>query len=122
MHSLQAIRLPTTIIRMLARTLFSLAVELREKTGADIKYINLSGGIGVAYRPEQEENDIFAIGEGVRQALRGGSGSGRHGRRCDFYGAWPLHAGPSRVTDCKGYCTRSTPIRSISAWMPARRT
>lgn len=53
----------------LARTLFSLAVELREKTGADIKYINLSGGIGVAYRPEQEENDIFAIGEGVRRAF-----------------------------------------------------
>lgn len=53
----------------LARTLFSLAVELREKTGADIKYINLSGGIGVAYRPEQEENDIFAIGEGVRHAF-----------------------------------------------------
>lgn len=53
----------------LARTLFSLAVELREKTGADIKYINLSGGIGVAYRPEQTENDIFAIGEGVRKAF-----------------------------------------------------
>ena len=53
----------------LARTLFSLAVELREKTGADIKYINLSGGIGVAYHPEQEENDIFAIGEGVRHAF-----------------------------------------------------
>jgi len=53
----------------LARTLFSLAVELREKTGADIKYINLSGGIGVAYRPEQEENDIVAIGEGVRRAF-----------------------------------------------------
>ena len=53
----------------LARTLFSLAGELREKTGADIKYINLSGGIGVAYRPEQEENDIFAIGEGVRHAF-----------------------------------------------------
>lgn len=53
----------------LARTLFSLAVELREKTGADIKYINLSGGIGVAYRPEQTENDIFAIGEGVRRAF-----------------------------------------------------
>lgn len=53
----------------LARTLLSLAVELREKTGADIKYINLSGGIGVAYHPEQEENDIFAIGEGVRHAF-----------------------------------------------------
>lgn len=53
----------------LARTLFALAVELREQTGADIKYINLSGGIGVAYRPEQTENDIFVIGEGVRKAF-----------------------------------------------------
>ena len=53
----------------LARTLFQLAVELRDTTGADIQYINLSGGIGVAYRPEQEENDIFAIGDGVRKAF-----------------------------------------------------
>ena len=53
----------------LARTLFTLAVELKEKTGADIKYINLSGGVGVAYKPEQTENDIFAIGEGVRKAF-----------------------------------------------------
>ena len=53
----------------LARTLFTLAVELKEKTGADIKYINLSGGVGVAYKPEQTENDIFAIGEGVREAF-----------------------------------------------------
>lgn len=53
----------------LARTLFTLAVELREKTGADISFINLSGGVGVAYRPEQTENDIFAIGEGVRKAF-----------------------------------------------------
>ena len=53
----------------LARTLFTLAVELKEATGADIKYINLSGGVGVAYRPEQTENDIFAIGEGVRKAF-----------------------------------------------------
>lgn len=53
----------------LARTLFTLAVELKEKTGANIKYINLSGGVGVAYKPEQTENDIFAIGEGVRKAF-----------------------------------------------------
>ena len=53
----------------LARTLFTLAVELHEETGADIRYINLSGGVGVAYKPDQQENDIFAIGEGVRQAF-----------------------------------------------------
>ena len=53
---------------MLAKILFELAVQLEEETGADIKFINLSGGIGIPYRPEQEANDIFVIGEGVRQA------------------------------------------------------
>ena len=53
---------------MLARTLFELAVELKEKTGANITFINLSGGVGIPYRPEQQANDIFAIGEGVRKA------------------------------------------------------
>ena len=51
----------------LAGILFQLAVELREETGCDIRYINLSGGIGIPYRPDQAENDIAAIGEGVRR-------------------------------------------------------
>ncbi|MBP3578361.1 MAG: diaminopimelate decarboxylase [Lachnospiraceae bacterium] len=53
---------------MLARTLFELAVELKEKTGANITFINLSGGVGIPYRPEQQANDIFVIAEGVRKA------------------------------------------------------
>lgn len=52
----------------LARILFELAVELKKETGVHIGFINLSGGIGVPYRPEQEPNDIFAIGEGVKKA------------------------------------------------------
>jgi diaminopimelate decarboxylase len=52
----------------LAGILFELAVELRDKTGAEIKFINLSGGVGIPYKPDQEPNDIMAIGEGVRQA------------------------------------------------------
>ncbi|MEE1230858.1 MAG: diaminopimelate decarboxylase, partial [Phascolarctobacterium sp.] len=51
----------------LARILFKVAVELKEKTGAHIDFINLSGGIGVAYRPEQQDNDLLVIGEGVRK-------------------------------------------------------
>lgn len=51
----------------LAKTLFEVAVKLKEETGANIKFINLSGGIGIPYRPDQEGNDIFAIGEGVRK-------------------------------------------------------
>lgn len=51
----------------LAGILFSLAVEVAEITGVKIKFINLSGGVGVAYRPEQTPNDIAVIGEGVRK-------------------------------------------------------
>ena len=53
---------------MLARTLFELAVEMKEKTGVHITFINLSGGVGIPYYPDQEPNDILAIGEGVRRA------------------------------------------------------
>lgn len=52
---------------MLAKVLFELAVRLKKETGADIRFINLSGGIGVPYRPDQEPNDIRIIGEGVRK-------------------------------------------------------
>ena len=52
----------------LARTLFELAVELQKDTGCHITFINLSGGVGIAYKPEQTPNDIIAIGEGVRKA------------------------------------------------------
>ena len=51
----------------LAKQLFELAVKVKEDTGVKISFINLSGGIGIPYRPEQEKNDIYAIGEGVRK-------------------------------------------------------
>ena len=51
----------------LARQLFELAVRLKERTGAEIAFINLSGGVGIPYRPDQEPNDILLIGEGVHQ-------------------------------------------------------
>lgn len=53
----------------LARILFKTAVELHEETGASIEFINLSGGVGIPYHPDEEVNDIMAIGEGVRQAF-----------------------------------------------------
>ena len=52
---------------MLAEVLFKLAVQLQEETGCRITFINLSGGVGIPYRPDQEPNDIRAIGEGVRR-------------------------------------------------------
>lgn len=51
----------------LAGQLFELAVELQKETGAHIGFINLSGGVGIDYRPEQPKNDIAVIGEGVRR-------------------------------------------------------
>lgn len=52
----------------LAGILFKVAVELKEETGVHITFINLSGGVGVPYRPEQPANDISLIGQGVRRA------------------------------------------------------
>lgn len=53
----------------LAKILFELAVELKEKTGIELSFINLSGGIGIPYTPDKEPNDIMAIGQGVKEAF-----------------------------------------------------
>ncbi len=52
---------------MLAKVLFELAVKLKELTGAHISFINLSGRIGIPYRPDQEPNDIYKISRGVKK-------------------------------------------------------
>ena len=52
----------------LAKQLFELAVEIKEETGVALDFINLSGGIGVAYRPDETPNDIAQIGAGVHGA------------------------------------------------------
>ena len=51
----------------LAKELFELVVELKNETGCDIKFVNLSGGVGVAYKPDQTPNDISVIGAGVHK-------------------------------------------------------
>ena len=51
----------------LAGVLFREAVRLKEETGAEIAFINLSGGVGVPYRPEQSANDISEIGREVKR-------------------------------------------------------
>ena len=51
----------------LAKILFELAVEIKNKTGCHIKFINLSGGVGLPYKPDGTPNDILAIGEGVHK-------------------------------------------------------
>ena len=52
----------------LAHQLFELAVEVVAETGVELDFINLSGGVGINYQPDGEENDIAVIGQGVRQA------------------------------------------------------
>ncbi|MCH4154655.1 MAG: diaminopimelate decarboxylase [Mageeibacillus sp.] len=51
----------------LAGQLFELVAEIREKLGIEFAFVNLSGGVGVDYKPEDPCNDIAAIGEGVRK-------------------------------------------------------
>ena len=96
-------------------------MELKEETGCHITFINLSGGVGVPYRPEQPANDIAVIGEGVRRA----------------YEEVLVPAGMGDVAICTGLgrfllapygCrspgppTRSTSTRSTSGWTPAQPT
>lgn len=50
----------------LAKVLFEVAVRLKNETGANIRFINLSGGVGIPYKPDQEPNDILEIGKGVK--------------------------------------------------------
>ena len=52
----------------LAELLFQTIVEIHQQTGVTFRFVNLSGGIGIPYRPDQAPADIQAIGEAVRQA------------------------------------------------------
>ena len=49
---------------VLAKILFETAVELHEETGAHFAFINLSGGVGIPYRPEQAAHGHNARGRG----------------------------------------------------------
>ncbi len=52
----------------LARELFSLVLEIRERLGITVSFIDLAGGIGIPYKPDEEPVNISAVGEGVRMA------------------------------------------------------
>ncbi len=53
---------------VLARLLFTAGRDLAAETGLPLAFVNLSGGIGIPYRPEESQTDIFSVGEGVRRA------------------------------------------------------
>ena len=52
----------------LARELFNLVLELRAKLGITIAFVDMAGGIGIPYKPDEKPIDIQAAGEGVRKA------------------------------------------------------
>ena len=54
---------------MLSKQLFETAVKIKEEVGVSLNFINLSGGVGIPYRPDQEPNDIRVIGDGVRKVF-----------------------------------------------------
>ena len=54
---------------VLAEIMFKTAVEIKEKAGVSLSFINLSGGIGIPYRPDQPANDIAVIGKKVREVF-----------------------------------------------------
>lgn len=51
-----------------AKMLFELAIELKKNVGIQLEFVNLGGGIGIPYKPEDSAVDLHAVGEGVRQA------------------------------------------------------
>ncbi|MDD4101026.1 MAG: diaminopimelate decarboxylase [Kiritimatiellae bacterium] len=51
-----------------AEILFGLAAEIAQKVGISFEFINMGGGIGIPYRPEQEPVDLAAVSNGVRSA------------------------------------------------------
>ena len=106
----------------LAAILFRLAVRLSKAADVHIKYINLSGGVGIPYRPGQPENNIYAIGERGAPPVRGDPGAGGHGGCGHLHRDGPVHDRALRRPWCPPPSTKSTSTRSTSVWTPARPT
>ena len=53
-----------------AKMLFTLAGELHEALGIDFEFVNIGGGIGIPYRPDQQAMDLERVGKGIRDAYR----------------------------------------------------
>ncbi len=50
-----------------ARMLFELVGELTETLGIRFEFVNLGGGIGIPYRPQEQPVDLAALGESIRE-------------------------------------------------------
>mgnify|MGYP002226640106 CR=1 FL=1 len=94
---------------MLAKVMFELAVKLQKETGAHISFINLSGGIGIPYSPDQKPNDIRVIGEGVRKVYEEVLVPAGMGDVAIYNGAGPFYDGTLRLP-----CYKSNPRKTHS--------
>ena len=59
--------LRTEAFLLTARLMFELAAELKEKLGIHVEFVNLGGGFGIPYRPEQDGIDYDAVGAGIEK-------------------------------------------------------
>ncbi len=84
-------------------------------------FINLSGGVGIPYRPTSAPNDIMAIGEGVRQKFEEILVPAGMGDVAIFTEMGRFMLAPT-ARWLPQPSTKSTFTRSTSAWMPARPT
>ena len=94
---------------MLAKQLFELAVRLEKETGAHVSFINLSGGVGIPYTPDQEPNDILAIGQGVKEAYEENLNSGWNGRCCYLHRTWQIYDGTIWLSRNKSHSRKTHP-------------
>ena len=53
----------------LAKELLKIALNIYQETGMTVRYINLSGGLGIPYQPEDKTLDIMSIGKNVQRAV-----------------------------------------------------
>ena len=53
-----------------AKMLFDLVVEIHEKVGVDFEFVNIGGGIGIPYRPEQKAMDLDYVGREIENAYK----------------------------------------------------
>ncbi|MDR1373382.1 MAG: diaminopimelate decarboxylase, partial [Treponema sp.] len=69
------------------RLLFELAVEIKDKTGVELEFVNLGGGVGIPYRPEQEAVSWEALAAGLKKLhdkILGPAGLGALGIRTEY--------------------------------------
>lgn len=51
-----------------AKMLFTLVGEIHDELGIDFEFINIGGGIGIPYKPEQKAMDLEYVGDGIEKA------------------------------------------------------